>query len=294
MRLELPLPRGSPVLLRRIVYRAALATAHLRYLLVPPVEPAPGGPSVEFLCNVCGQRNRHASLAKVENREAPSCYRCHSSLRMRSLMHLLSMELFGRPLPLPDFPRSRDITGLGMSDWEGYARLLAHKVRYTNTWFHASPRLDITDVPERMFGRYRFLISSDVFEHVPPEGLDAAFANARRLLAPDGFLLLTVPFHKTGETIEHFPRLHRFRIEEVDGKRVLHNVTREGDKESFSDLVFHGGDGMTLEMRDFSEPDLLRRLRAAGFRTAQVRGEPYPEFGILWPLDSPAPVVARC
>jgi hypothetical protein len=256
-------------------------------------QDAPSGPTVDFTCNVCGNANRGVLLAYVENRENQSCRACTASLRMRSLVYLLSMELFGRPLTLPEFPVDKSISGLGMSDWDGYALALAQKFSYSNTFYHREPRLDISEIPPTRAGNYRFLISSDVFEHIPPGSLDAAFHNSRRLLRDDGCLLLTVPFAKEGDTREHFPRLHDFRIVEANGTRRLHNRTVDGEEEAFDNLVFHGGEGMTLEMRMFSESDLLRRLQAAGFSSARVHGEHYAEYGILWPIDHSLPIVAR-
>jgi hypothetical protein len=267
----------------------------------PEVSPSPRletpaayvGPVVDFMCNLCGHANLGVPRPRPENRECPSCTQCGSSLRMRSLMYLLSLGLFGEPLTLADFPTDKSIRGLGMSDWEGYARTLEHKFDYTNTFYHREPRLDIARVPPEEMGRHRFVISSDVFEHIPVFDLDAAFRNSRALLGDEGFLLFTVPFDKEGETREHFPRLHEFSIDEAGGKRVLRNRTIDGEDERFENLVFHGGDGTTLEMRMFTEPDLLRRLSAAGFRSIEVRPEHYPEFGILWPMDWAVPIVAR-
>lgn len=212
---------------------------------------------------------------------------------MRSVIHALAIELFGRPMILPDFPADRTISGLGMSDWDGYASRLAGAVSYTNTFYHAEPRLDITAVPESMIGKYRFLISSDVFEHIPVRSLDSAFLNSRRLLRPDGLFLFTVPFTKEGNTVEHFPNMYDFRIIETAGKRFLYNRTQEGKEEIFDQLIFHGGDGMTLEMRIFSEPDLVRRLKNAGFSSIRIYSEQVPEYGIIWPMNWAVPVVAR-
>jgi hypothetical protein len=251
------------------------------------------GPRLAFTCNVCGHGNQGVPLPLVQNREAQSCAQCRSSLRMRSLVHLLSTELFGEPRMLPDFPVDKSIAGLGMSDWDGYAIGLAHKLSYTNTYYHMEPRLDIANVPAKSLGRNRFVISSDVFEHIPGFALERAFANSRALLCDGGVFIFTVPYVTEGETREHFPRLHDFHIEERDGRRILHNRTMDGTQEVFEDLVFHGGDGMTLEMRMFSEPDLLRRLRAAGFSSAEVRIDHAPEFGIMWPIDHSVPIVAR-
>jgi hypothetical protein len=180
-----------------------------------------------------------------------------------------------------------------MSDWEGYAGTLGNKLAYMNTFYHQEPRLDIANVPEDLVGKHRFVISSDVFEHIPVFALEAAFRNSRRLLSDEGAFIFTVPFVKDGETKEHFPRMHDFRIVEADGKRVLHNRTADGYEETFDDLNFHGGDGMTLEMRVFSEPDLRRHLQNAGFSSIEVCSEHFPEFGILWPMDFHVPIVAR-
>lgn len=251
------------------------------------------GERVDFLCNVCGRRNHGVPLHQVQDREGQSCAACHASLRMRALMYILGVELFGSPRALPAFPVDKSIRGLGMSDWEGYAKPLAEKLSYVNSFYHAEPRLDIANVADEMLGSYDFLIASDVFEHIPPRELDAAFRNSRGLLRTGGVFIFTVPFVKTGETREHFPRLNDFRIEEEGGRRVLRNRTVDGEEESFDDLVFHGGEGMTLEMRMFSEPDLLRRLAAAGFSSAEVRIDHVPRFGILWPIDYAVPIVAR-
>lgn len=212
---------------------------------------------------------------------------------MRSVMHALALELYGRALVLPEFPVDKTVAGLGMSDWEGYARGLEDKFAYTNTFYHTEPRLDITEVPGELTGKQRFLISSDVFEHIPVFALDRAFANSRRLLRAEGVFIFTVPFVKEGATREHFPHLHDFRIIETGEKRFLYNKTVDGKEEIFDNLIFHGGDGMTLEMRMFSEPDLRRRLAEAGFGSVRVYADLVPEFGILWPMDWAVPIVAR-
>jgi SAM-dependent methyltransferase len=194
---------------------------------------------------------------------------------------------------LPEFPRDPGVSGLGMSDWDGYALTLSEKLSYVNTYYHQEPRLDITELPEAMIGTQDFVISSDVFEHIPVFALDDAFKNSRLLLKPGGVFIFTVPFTKTGETQEHFPRLNDFRIIETRGKRFLYNKTVDGEEEIFDDLVFHGGDGMTLEMRMFSEPDLKKALTAARFSSVRICTDLVPEFGIIWPMDWAVPIVAR-
>jgi hypothetical protein len=212
---------------------------------------------------------------------------------MRSVIFVLAMELFHEPRMLPMFPEDRTVVGVGLSDWDGYALRLAEKLGYTNTYYHREPLLDITNAGEPWLGSQRFVISSDVFEHIPPEGLEGAFRGMHDLLTPDGFTIFTVPYEKTGSTREHFPRLHDYRIVGEGGAAVLHNTTADGETERFTDLIFHGGDGETLEMRMFSEPDLLQHFADAGFSSAEVKVPYAPEYGILWRIDWAVPIVAR-
>lgn len=247
---------------------------------------------VDFVCNICGAENHLIPLEHVQNREFQSCTGCRSSLRMRSVIHALSIHLFGEALTLPSFPEDKGVSGIGMSDWEGYAIGLKEKFSYTNTFYHTEPVLDITRIPEHLVGNFDFLISSDVFEHIPVFALGAAFFNARRLLKPSGVFIFTVPFTSFGQTVEHFPRLHDFKIIETHGKRFLYNRTESNDEEIFDNLIFHGGDGMTLEMRIFSESDLRTRLTNAGFSRIEICSHHYAKFGILWPMTWAVPIVA--
>jgi hypothetical protein len=246
--------------------------------------------TLAFTCNICGRPNKRP-MASIQ-REESSCDGCGSTVRCRAVAHVLSTALFGRCLTISDFPDRPDIVAWGLSDWDGYALRLREKFSYTNTFYHTEPRLDITNITPSDIGRLDVLISSDVFEHVSPP-VRPAFKNARLLLKPDGFLILTVPYGLQPETIEHYPRLHDFVIEgEADDRRLV-NITAEGEQETFSNLVFHGGDGSTLEMRIFSKDGLLDDLREAGFSRVAVQSDPCFEHGIYWWLPWSLPIVAR-
>jgi len=58
------------------------------------------------------------------------------------------------------------------------------------------------------------------------------------------------------------------------------------------DLVFHGGPGTTVEMRFFSEADLIGELRDAGFVSIQIHNEPFAPFGIYPPHNQGLPITA--
>jgi len=233
---------------------------------------------IEFRCNVCGKETSY--LRNELARESWSCLHCGSTVRWRSVIHALSTELFGTSLALPDFPNRPDLVGIGLSDWDGYATPLAAKIGYTNTYYHKEPFLDITSVDPSQYGRYDFIIASDVFEHICPP-ISKAFENARRLLKPGGVVIFTVPYVE-GETTEHFPDLHSFSLQEKGGGWVLLNQTSDGRSQEFSPITFHGGPGSVLEMRLFGKDALLRDIKAAGFCEVRLYDEEYPEDGILW------------
>jgi SAM-dependent methyltransferase len=206
-------------------------------------------------------------------------------------MAALSIELFGMAMTLPDFPRVKSLRGLGTTDSPQYAMRLAEVFDYRNTYFDREPRFDLSAAPEES-GKYDFLISSDVFEHVR-HPVDQAFRNAYQMLKPNGVLVFTVPY-EIGEGAEHFPDLHEYGLAEVGGQSVLVNRTKSGEIQMVENLSFHlSGSGPSLEMRVFSETTLREALRAAGFTDIRIHRENLRQFGIV-PADAwSLPIAAR-
>lgn len=232
-----------------------------------------------FRCNICGKFSI-SPLCEIKGRESRSCYHCGSTLRFRSIVGVLSKELFGEVLAIPDFPESKSIVGIGMSDTDIYAVPLSRKLSYKNTYYHKEPKLNITLVSQKMQNVADFIISSDVFEHVPPP-VDRAFENLYRILRGNGVCVFSVPYSKRGTTKEHFPGLFEYKIVKQKGKRVLMNRTKDGIVQLFEDLRFHGGSGATLEMRIFSESSLLKNIAEAGFINIKIHEDDKPEYGII-------------
>lgn len=247
------------------------------------------GREIPFRCNICGRMAR--ALPSRLTREDVTC-RCGSTVRLRALVHALSLELFGESHAIPDMPFRPDLVGVDMSGAATYAGRLAERIGYTNTFLHKPPFLDIVAPPEEWLSRCDFVISSEVFEHVPPP-VSRAFENTLRLLKPGGVLVLTVPYAPVGEIVEHFPELHRYHVEKRDGKRVLVNATVNGSVQEFDHLVFHGGEGETLEMRVFSESGVLRELERAGFTDIHIHRETCSQFGITFLQEWSLPISAR-
>ncbi|MGH9630172.1 MAG: methyltransferase domain-containing protein [Bryobacteraceae bacterium] len=243
---------------------------------------------VSFVCNICGQSNTIAVLKPEES----SCSGCGSNIRIRALVYMLSNELFNDGLLVPEFAPLPGVKGLGLSDQTSYAIPLAGKFSYTNTFYDREPRLDITESNTDRYGTYDFILSSDVFEHVVAP-IERAFDEACKLLKPHGVLCMTVPFSLEDISIERFPELHDFALVSLSGAVVLINRTADGRLQIRDDLVFHGGVGQTLEMRLFSQKDLVSKLHCAGFRQVRFQSEAVPEFGIAFGGNWSLPLVAR-
>jgi SAM-dependent methyltransferase len=235
------------------------------------------GDKIRFRCNICGKMNAFPWSRMY--RENPSCGYCGSTSRFRSIIHALSTELFGRSLAIQDFPERLDIQGIGLSDSSEFPGLLPGKIGYTNTWYHKEPLVDITDPNVSAFGKFDFVLCSEVFEHIQ-QPVEPCFRNLASLLKPGGVLIFTVPSYD-GPTIEHFPRLHDYRIVEYKGVRTLENTTVDRVKEEFTDLVFHGGPGAALEMRLYGIEDVERNLADAGLINIRRFTEAVPKFGLV-------------
>ena len=227
-----------------------------------------------FTCNICGS----AASAELPDREGSSCGNCGSNVRFRWIAHALSVELFGESVPLPRFPSWKDVRGLGMSDPQRIADVLSKRCDYRNTFYHREPCFDIMRAAGE--AKFDFIVASEVFEHVQGP-VQTAFNNLARLLKPGGFAVFSCPYETEGDTVEHFPNLHDWQIVRLRSGYVLVNRTVDGRLETFDNLIFHGGPGSTLEMRVFSERDLIANCRAAGFGQIAI-AEDYLPYGIAW------------
>jgi SAM-dependent methyltransferase len=242
---------------------------------------------ISFTCNICGTQT---SIERIDW-ETPNCSGCGSNVRKRAIVYLLTRELFGESFILSEVPRIPAIKGIGLSDDVCYAVPLAGKFDYTNTFYDREPYLDITEPDPKLYGTYDFILSSDVFEHVPGP-VERAFEQCYKLLKPGGVLCITVPSSLDENTVEHYPDLHEYAIVPLGEEQVLVNRKKDGTLEVHDRLVFHGGHGATLEMRVFSRKQLTEKLRNAGFSEVAFQDDPVETFGIVLQNWS-RPLVAR-
>lgn len=236
---------------------------------------------IEYRCNLCGRKNRLEQ--QPFHRELAACQRCGALARFRGIIHVLA-QLLGESedVTLREWRRRKNIIGLGMSDWPGYAYLLRKKFTYKNTFYDRRPYLDILNLTEKHLGKFDFVISTDVFEHILPP-IQEGFDNLFQLLKPGGSIVFSVPYTRTSQTVEHYPGLYEFEILNFRGKKIIVNRDRDGHLQVYDNPVFHGGSGATLEMRMFCEEDVLSRLARAGLEDIKVYDQPQLSIGYYWP-----------
>lgn len=245
---------------------------------------------ISYQCNICGGINEFVSVGSLD-RESGPCRHCKAQVRLRAITHLVSQTMFGQSMPVKYWPDSKHIKGIGISDWNGYNNFYNEKIEYLNCQYHEEPYLDVRSPPEYLVGTADFVSCSDVFEHVEPP-IDAAFAGLCSLLKLGGWLIFSVPF-TYDKTVEHFPDLYEWNVEEGSHGYVLNNTTRNGHKQKFENLCFHGGPGQVLEMRIFGLDDIVRKLDAAGFGNINIFKENISEFGIRFSNQYSLPIVAQ-
>ena len=238
-----------------------------------------------FRCNICN--NQSEFKTDLSHREVVDCQYCGSTPRFRGLMYALSVGLFGKSMCILDFPEDKTVTGIGMSEWGGYAIKLAEKFSFQNTFFHTEPLLDLTNDNIERFSNLDFVICSEVFEHIVPP-LYGPFLNLRRLLKPNGLLIFSVPYVNSEATLEHFPELFDYEVVSFRGQWIVVNKDRSGQWTIHERPIFHGGPGTVLEMRLFSERDVLFHLKGAGFINIKIHDQPVIDIGYFW-----APVAER-
>lgn len=91
-----------------------------------------------------------------------------------------------------------------------------------------------------------------------------------------------MPF-KNREAPEHYPGLTDYTPHQrEDGSWIAELVFDDGRQETDEKPIFHGGPGLTLELRMFSRQRIIDELTAAGFTDIVIHDENLPQHGINW------------
>jgi GT2 family glycosyltransferase len=156
---------------------------HLAQTMLKPARLVPG--EIVWDCNLCSRR-WSTPLAELSG-EARTCPSCGSTVRLRAIARLLSVELFGESLAMANFPMRRDLYGLGLDESAALGGPLAERLSFTS--LHANPEtgLDNTTLGITMEGKFDFVIATDLLNRAEPVG--KMMANLQRLLKPGGLLL---------------------------------------------------------------------------------------------------------
>jgi DNA-directed RNA polymerase subunit RPC12/RpoP len=227
----------------------------------------------EFKCVFCGN-NAFIDLGVV-HREENSCPNCGSSVRQRTVAHIVNKLL-------EFWPNKRTVNVVGLSDAPVLAEYLKKlpRVNYLNTFLDENPKLDIEDPPKSMIGEVDILISSDVLEHVMFP-VSKSLVGSARLLSRRGVLILTVPYQVVGPSIEHYPWMVTYKVELETSPPQVTGFDQSGNQFSISNPIFHGGPGNTLEMRHLNLSVILDELSKAGFHSVEHFYHSIPDLGIV-------------
>jgi hypothetical protein len=227
-----------------------------------------------FVCNCC-LAVRRTSIT-LELREGLVCASCGLNSRQRAILFAAQKR------SKLGFFLNKKLSIVGVSDGAPIAS--AFKVRfgkiYKNFEFHKEPFLDITKVGGILESSTEIVTCSEVLEHVEPP-IDKAFHGLYKLLKPGGWLILSVP-HRGADAdhVEHFPVMTNSELVNEPSK-VLRGIDLQGNNREFTELVFHGGAGTTLEYRLFSESSLRSNLENSGFTNIESQSDKRL-FACIW------------
>lgn len=225
-------------------------------------------------CNCCLKIRK--TTITLDFREGLVCPSCSLNSRQRAVLFAAQKTIQKR------FFRKKNLSIVGVSD--GAPIESAFKVRfggiYKNFEFHIEPFLDITKVGGTLESSTDIVTCSEVLEHVQPP-IDKAFIGLYKLLKPGGWLILSTP-HRGANAIheEHFPVMTNSELIN-EPIQMLTGVDLYGNHREFTELVFHGGAGATLEYRVFSESSLRSNLENSGFKKIQTQKD-VRLIGCIW------------
>lgn len=162
---------------------------------------------------------------KVPNwRERLLCPTCHLNNRMRSVIHLFLEEC--NPPKNSHIYLTEQVTRLYKYFKSSFyntigSEYLANQIPYGSVLANGVRNESLTELSFED-GKFDFVLSFDVFEHIP--NYKKAFAECHRVLNNNGKMLLTVPFRKSAEK-----NLIRARLDELGNLTHFEKPLHHGD-----------------------------------------------------------------
>ena len=233
-----------------------------------------------FRCCIC---DHYCELVSQQHREQGFCPSCGSNARFRGIVLAILDEVFGNTsLSLARQPGRHATAGIGVSDADQYASLLAEKLGYRNTFLHQEPHLDLCN--KQSVANYKnldLLVCSDVIEHTQ-DLPSQVFINMMSMLKPGGIVVLSAPTYEMASSIEWYSGATSVKVIPYRDRHVVIWSTIRGNDYIDTTPCFHGGPGDVLEMRLISHSQLVAEARAAGFETRTLDFS--AEHGYVWPI----------
>ena len=219
-------------------------------------------------CAICGA----AKKSKPTSTEEIGCESCGSTWRAQEICRAVLTGLaYSEQIDIRAINSDMSRVGLGISDDWRLARALSPLFAYTNSFLHQFPVVDICSPPQEAIGQFEFISCSDVLEHTPPPR-NAALMGLYQMLKPTGFAVISVPLIRGLQFAEFYPELITWKTE----NDFVHWVDQDGHEHIDQHPEFHGGEGLTLAFRQWTEEKLIEELKAVGF--SEIISRPIPAF----------------
>jgi SAM-dependent methyltransferase len=241
---------------------------------------------VSFICVACGARNVSLKGQGLD-REGSGCKKCKITLRNRAQILGVMQALRIRNCEFSGVEEDWSRIGLGIGDDLSVAKLLPQKFFYTNSHIDRFPTLNLLTRNFDLHGSFEFISCSDVLEHIAGDPMPA-IQELFDLLKPGGAIIVSVPLSYTNVHKEFYSDL-------VDWRPLDTGIAwtdKSGNTQIDDDPEWHGGDGLTLAFRLWSENSLRSHFMQAGFSSLEFI-QPIRSLGVP-SSDSPyLPLLAR-
>ena len=228
----------------------------------------------KWQCILCGAQ--HGKIPEAASREGMGCDVCGSTWRTRAVTLSVMTGLGIDPVPMSEIASDWSRIGVGFDDHPSIFSTFPTKWDFVNSRLHRFPVLDLLNLADETVEAFEFALCSDVLEHVQPP-YRCALEGLLTILKPGGFAVVSVPISGVTEVVEHYPGLRSFKtledgtVEWTDSMGIRHHERNP---------VFHGGDGLTLELRIFSANEMMSGLTEVGFGSV-MELVPRPDLGVF-------------